>query len=54
MRVGLFKIDESRTYEHSALSMNCYIEHRDTFNFDIFKFGIVKKVQPSLLEESRF
>ena len=51
-----FKIDESRTYEHSALSMHCYIEHRDNFNFDIFKFGIVKKVQPSLLdrEESRF
>ena len=39
-----FKIDESRTYEHSALSMHCYIEHRDNFNFDIFKFGIVKKV----------
>ena len=36
--------------------MHCYIEHRDNFNFDIFKFGIVKKVQPSLLdrEESRF
>ena len=51
-----FKIDESRTYRHSALSMHCYIEHRDNFNFDIFKFGIVKKVQPSLLdrEESRF
>ena len=51
-----FKIDESRTYEHSALSMHCYIEHSDHFDFDIFKFGIVKKVQPSLLdrEESRF
>ena len=51
-----FKIDDNRTYEHSALAMHCYIEHRDNFNYDIFKFGIVKKVQPSLLdrEESRF
>ena len=38
------------------LSMHCYDVHRDTFSFDCFKFGIVKKTKPSLLdrEEARF
>ena len=51
-----FKIDDRGLYEHSALSMHCYIEHRDNFSFNNFRFGIVKKAQPSLLdrEESRF
>ena len=36
--------------------MHCYDVHRDTFSFDCFKFGIVKKTKPSLLdrEEARF
>ena len=51
-----FKIDDRGLYEHSALSMHCYIEHRDNFSFENFKFGIVKRTQPCLLdrEEARF
>ena len=51
-----FVIDERAIYEHSALSMHCYMEHRDNFSFDCFKFGIVKKTEPILLdrEEARF
>ena len=51
-----FTIDDRKLYEHSALSMHCYNEHRDNFSFDTFKFGIVKKTKPILLdrEESRF
>ena len=51
-----FNIDDRALYEHSALSMHCYDVHRDTFSFDCFKFGIVKKTKPSLLdrEEARF
>jgi hypothetical protein len=36
-------------YENSALSIHCYIEHRDNFSFDNFMFGIVIKTQPSFL-----
>ena len=51
-----FVIDERAIYEHSALSMHCYTEHRNNFSFDCFKFGIVKKTKPTLLdrEEARF
>lgn len=51
-----FNIDHRALYEHSALSMHCYNAHRDTFSFDCFKFGIVKKTKPNLLdrEEARF
>ena len=51
-----FVIDERAIYEHSALSMHCYTEHRDNFSFECFKFGIVKKTKPTLLdrEEARF
>ena len=51
-----FVIDDRALYEHSALSMHCYTEHRHNFSFETFKFGIVKKTKPILLdrEESRF
>ena len=28
-----FILNDRKIYEHSALSMHCYIEHKKTFNF---------------------
>ena len=51
-----FILDDRKIYEHSALSMHCYIEHKNDLNFETFRFGIVKRTKPILLdrEESRF
>lgn len=50
-----FKIDSSLTFEKSALSMHCYLEHKIDFSMKLFKLGIVKKVRPVVLdrEESK-
>ncbi len=51
-----FIIDERKLYEKSALSMHCFIEHRDKFDLNLFKFGLVRKCKLADLdrEESRF
>ena len=51
-----FVIDDDKLYETSALSMHCFLMHPDKFNLNVFKIGIVKKVNPVQLdrEESRF
>ena len=41
-----FKIDNALSFEKSALSMHCYLEHKDNFSMKHFKLGIVKKVRP--------
>jgi len=50
-----FKIDSLLTFEKSALSMHCFLEHKTEFNMKLFKLGIVKKVRPVDLdrEESK-
>ena len=50
-----FKIDSLLTFEKSALSMHCFLEHKTEFNMKLFKLGLVKKVRPVDLdrEESK-
>lgn len=45
-----FKIDSSLTFEKSALSMHAFLCHRENFDMNIFKLGIVKKVSPNYLD----
>ena len=51
-----FIIDERLKFEQSALSMHCFLKHKDDFNMGIFKLGIVKKMAPLDLdrEEEKF
>ena len=51
-----FLIDDRLKFEHSALSMHCFLNHKDNFDLGIFKLGIVKKVSPLDLdrEEEKF
>ena len=53
---GKFVIDDNKLYQKSALSMHCFLVHKQNFSLDVFKLGIVKKVKPVDLdrEESRY
>ena len=44
-----FQIDSTLKFEQSALSMHAYLKHKDDFNMNIFKLGIVKQVNPNSL-----
>ena len=44
-----FQIDSTLKFEQSALSMHAYLKHKDDFNMQIFKLGIVKQVNPNSL-----
>jgi hypothetical protein len=41
-----FVIDSNLIFEKSALSMHCFLAHKNEFNMSHFKLGIVKKVKP--------
>ena len=45
-----FIIDDRLAFEKSALSMHCFLEHKNKFSTEYFKLGIVKKVRPIDLE----
>ena len=51
-----FLIDDRLAFEKSALLMHCFLEHKNQFSMECFKFGIVKKVRPIDLdrEEDKF
>ena len=51
-----FIIDSRLLFEKSALSMHCYLVHKENFSMEYFRLGIVKKVRPLELdrEENRF
>lgn len=51
-----FVIDNRLLFEQSALSMHCYLVHKENFSMEYFKLGLVNKVRPIELdrEESRF
>ena len=50
-----FSITPELLYEKSGLSMHCFLEHKNLFNLNLFKVGMVKKVAPLMLdrEENR-
>jgi hypothetical protein len=50
-----FVIDKRLLFEKSALSMHCFLVHKENFSMEYFKLGIVRKVRPVELdrEESR-
>ncbi len=41
-----FTIDDRLLFEKSALSMHCFLKHKDRFSMEYFTLGIVKKVRP--------
>ena len=45
-----FKINPQCDFEKSALSMHCFLKHKDEFSLNFFKIGIVKKVKPNELD----
>ena len=45
-----FKINPQCDFEKSALSMHCFLKHKDDFSLNFFKVGIVKKVNPCELD----
>ena len=51
-----FIIDDRLKFEQSALSMHCFLKHKDNFSMSNFKLGIVRKVNPLDLdrEEEKF
>ena len=51
-----FIIDERLKFEQSALSMHCFLKHKNDFKMGIFKLGIVRKMAPLDLdrEEEKF
>lgn len=51
-----FLIDGKLLFEQSALSMHCFLVHKEAFGMKNFKLGIVKKVRPVDLdrEEDNF
>ena len=51
-----FVIDDTLEFEKSALSMHCFLVHKNEFSMTYFKLGIVKKVRPVDLdrEEDKF
>ena len=51
-----FCIDSRLKFEKSALSMHCFLKHKDKFSMEFFKLGIIKKVRPLDLdrEEDKF
>ena len=40
----------SLEYEKSALSLHCFMKHKEQFDMKYFKLGIVKRVRPVLLD----
>lgn len=50
-----FIINSSLLFEKSALSMHCFLAHKEQFDMNLFKLGIVKRVRPVDLdrEESK-
>ena len=50
-----FVVEDLR-YAKSALSLHCFLVHKDHFSMDIFKLGIVKRVRPLVMnrEEDYF
>ena len=51
-----FKIDRALTYEKSALSLHCFLKHKDNFDLGVFNVGVIRKVPAVELDrfESRF
>ena len=45
-----FVIDNQLLFEKSALSMHCFLEHKNDFSMKYFKLGIIKKVRPVELD----
>ena len=45
-----FVIDNNLKFEGSALSMHCFLEHKEQFSMQFFKLGIVRKVRPIELD----
>ena len=39
-----FVIDDTLEFEKSALSMHCFLVHKNEFSMTYFKLGIVKKL----------